>query len=112
MSNSPPKSAIELAMEKLAKQDAEAGVESVSLTDMQRDAMAEARRDYEAKKAEYRILHESKLRRAFDPDTRAEIEANFRRDLAQVASDRDRKIDGILKGSSRGGNGAEASSAD
>ena len=64
----------------------------------QKSALAEARRDYEAKAAECRILHTSKLAGVFDPEARGELETNFRRDLSRFASDRDRRIERILKG--------------
>ena len=98
MSNAPPKSAIELAMEKLAKQDAEAGTESRILRPEQKEAIAAARQDYEARTAECRILHDSTVATAFEPEARSELEANYRRDLTRLASDRDRKIEKILKG--------------
>ena len=51
MSDTGPKSAVELAMERLRRQDAEAGDEAASrpLTDDEKAAIAAARRDYEAK---------------------------------------------------------------
>ena len=95
-----PKSAVELAMERLQRQDAEAGedVSSRSLTDDQKEAIAAARRDYEAKVAEAEILVSSKLAATFDLEGRREIEANHRRDLGQFSSSRDRKIAAIRKG--------------
>ena len=95
MSDVPPRSAVELAMEKLARQDAEAGIKSQALTAQQKQGIAEARRNYEAKVAECRILHTSKLVEVADPNTHAELEANFRRELERFATDRDRKIDMI-----------------
>lgn len=91
-----PKSAVELAMEKLAKQDADAGIESRSLTIAQKEAVSEIRRDYEAQMAECRILYDSKLPTVDDPDARSELEANYRREISWLVSDRDRKIDTIL----------------
>ena len=98
MSDAPPKSAIELAMEKLAKQDAEAGTESRALTPEQKEAIAWARQDYEARTAECRILHDSTVATVSEPEARSEIEAHYRRDLARLAGDRDRKIEKILQG--------------
>ena len=91
-----PKSAIELSMEKLAKQDAEAGAESRSLTEAQKLAITEARRNYEAGTAECRILHDSAAATIVDPEARAQFEANYRRDLARLVSERDRKIEKVL----------------
>lgn len=98
MSNAPPKSAMELAMEKLAKQDAEAGTESRVLTPEQKEAIASVRQDYEARTAECRILHDSSIATVLEPDARSELEANYRRDLARLAGDRDRKIEKIHQG--------------
>ena len=98
MSDAPPKSAIELAMEKLAKRDADAGTKSRAVTPAQKEAIAGARRDYEARTAECRILHDSTVGTVSDPEARRELDANFRRDLARLGSDRDRKIEKILQG--------------
>jgi hypothetical protein len=87
-----PKSAFELAMEKLKKKDAEAGVEEQVLTDAQRAAIAEARSVYESRVAERRILHQSAILSVFDPAEREARDAEFRRDLDRFASDRDAKI--------------------
>lgn len=96
MSDAPPKSALELAMEKLAKQDADAGTESRSVTPAQKEAIAKARQEYEARTAECRIMHGSAVATVFEPEARNELEANYRRDLARLASDRERKIEKIL----------------
>ena len=99
MSDVSPKSAVELAMEKLARQDAEAGIKAQALTAEQKQGIADARRNYEAKVAECRILHTSELVAVSDPNAHAELEANFRRELERFATDRDRKID-IIRGQS------------
>ncbi len=99
MSKDAPKSAVELVMERLKQQDAGADVETTPLTDDQKAVIAAARRDYEANVAEAEILFQSKLAASFDPEARQEIEANHRRDLAQSASTRDRKIATVRKGS-------------
>ena len=87
-----PKSAFELAMEKLKKKDVEAGVEAQVLTEAQRTAIAEAKSVYEARVAERRILHQSAVLAVFDPAELAERETELRRDLERFASDRDAKI--------------------
>src|SRR3954462_1778474 len=56
----PLKSAIELAMERMARKDAEAGITSKPVTDEQKAAIAETRNFYEAKLAELEVLHQSK----------------------------------------------------
>ena len=99
MSKDAPKSTVELVMERLRQKDAGADIETATLTDEQKEAIAAARRDYEAKVAEAEILFSSKLAAVFDPEARQELEANHRRDLGQSASTRDRKIAAIRKGS-------------
>lgn len=98
MSGEPPKSSVELVMERLRKKDAESGVKVTPLTNAQTEAIAEARRICEARIAECRILHDSSLLTTLEPEALQELEANYRRDLARFASDRDRKIDAIRKG--------------
>ena len=93
-----PKTAVELVMERLKQQDAAADVGTTALTGDQKEAIAAARRDYEAQVAEAEILYRSKLATAFDPEAQQELEANHRRDLAQSASTRDRKVAAIRKG--------------
>lgn len=93
MSDEPaPKSAYELAMERLRKKDADSGVEQRPLTDEQREAIAEARRVAEARLAEREILHQSALRGVVDPASREELDQQYRRDRERVQSDLDRKI--------------------
>jgi hypothetical protein len=93
-----PKSAYELAMERLQKQDAESGAESRPLTEGQRTAIAEVRNFYEAKAAEVEVLHQSALRRAGEPDARALLEEHYRRDRERLNTERDSKIAKIRQG--------------
>jgi hypothetical protein len=95
-----PKSALELVMERLRKQDAEAGVQEQKLTDEQKAAIAEARSVYEAKVAERQILHRGKVLVTVDPQERHLLEEEYRRDLERLASDRDARIHRIREGSS------------
>src|SRR5262245_36090502 len=88
----PLKSAVELAMERLKKKDAEEGVESRPLTETQKAAIAEARNFYESKLAEAEVLHHSKLRATFDPTDRATLEQEYRRDRERLTSERDAKV--------------------
>jgi len=87
-----PKSALELAMERLRKQDAEAGVVEQKLTDEQKAAIAEARSVYEARVAERQILHRQKQLTTMDPQEIAKMDDEYRRDLERFATDRDAKI--------------------
>jgi len=93
-----PKSALELAMEKLKKKDAEAGVEAQKLTDAQRSAIADARSMYDARVAERRIMHRSAVDSVFEPTEIAERETELRRDLDRFASDLESKIKKIREG--------------
>ena len=97
MTDEAPKSAYELAMERLRKKDREEGVSEQPLSDEQREAIAEARRVAEARLAEHEILYRSKLRTLADPDAAAVLEEEYRRDRERIASDRERKI-GEIRG--------------
>ena len=87
-----PKSAYELAMERLKKKDAEAGIVEQKLTDEQKSAIAEARSIYEARVAERQILHRDKRLTTFDPAEVEKMEEEYRRDMDRFATDRDAKI--------------------
>lgn len=88
----PLKSSLELAMERLRKKDADAGIESRPLTDAQKASIAEVRNFYESKIAEQDVLHQSQLRRTFDPAEVENIEREFRRERERLTSERDAKI--------------------
>lgn len=90
-----PKSAFELAMERLRKKDAEEGVVQQKLTEAQKAAIAEARSIYEARVAERQILHRQKVLTTYDPAEREVIDEQYRRDLDRFANDRDAKIRAI-----------------
>ena len=90
-----PKSALELAMAKLKKQDAEQGVSERFLTDDQKQEIAEVRKTYGAKLAQEEILFKSKTRVYIEPDARREIEEHYRRDVERLTHERDRKIEKI-----------------
>jgi hypothetical protein len=87
------KSAYELAMERLKKSDADAGIEHKPLTDAQRAAIAEIRSFYESKLAEVQVLHEGRLRELFDPTERDARMEEYRRDRERLTRERDAKIE-------------------
>jgi len=87
-----PKSALELAMERLRKKDREDGVEERPVSDEQRAAIAEVRSVFEAKLAEREIFHRDALRKARDLEAVAVLEEEYRRDRERLASERDRRI--------------------
>ena len=95
MKDEAPKSAYELAMERLRQKDKDAGVVERSVTDEQKAAIAELRRVYEAKQAEREILHQASLRKAADPESFAALEEDYRKERERVAAERDRKIEEI-----------------
>ena len=88
-----PKSSYELAMERLRKNDQEAGVERKPVTEAQKKAIAEIRNFYEAKIAELEVLHQGLLRSTGDPGERAAREQEYRRDRERLSSERDSKIE-------------------
>jgi hypothetical protein len=90
--NDAPKSAYELAMERLKKKDAEDGVVEQKLTAEQKAAIAEARSIYEARVAERQILHRDKRLTTYDPAEVEKMEEEYRRDMERFATDRDVKI--------------------
>ena len=93
----PLKSAYELAMERLRKSDADAGIESQTVTAEQKAAIAEIRNFYEAKLAEQQVLHQSTLRKTPDPAARDALEAEYRRARERLSSERDGKIEKIRR---------------
>jgi hypothetical protein len=99
MTDKPLKSALELAMERLKKKDADAGIETRPLTDAQKAAIAEARNLCEAKIAEREVLHQSSIRRLFDPAEREILEQEYRRERERLTSERDAKIEKIRRAS-------------
>jgi hypothetical protein len=92
-----PKTSFELAMERLRKKDADAGVETRALTDEQKAAIAEARSFYGAKIAELEVMHQSKLVSILDPAERELVEQNYRREKERLTSDRDNKVDKLRR---------------
>lgn len=98
MADDEPKSAIELAMERLQKQDQEQGLEERQVTDEQKAAIAEIRRTYEAKLAECEILHTSKLAGLYDPEERRTVEDGYHRERDRLSARRESKIEEIRSG--------------
>ena len=92
MSDEGPKSAYELAMERLRQKDKEASVDDRPLTNEQKAAIAEIRQFYKAKAAEREILHQAALRKARTHEEVELLNGNLRRDNEMLANDRDRKI--------------------
>jgi hypothetical protein len=87
-----PKSAIELAMERLRKRDAEAGVADRIPSEEQKAAIAEVRNVHAAKLAELEILHRSRMSGTYDPAARAQAEDDHRREVLRLNDDCERKV--------------------
>jgi hypothetical protein len=92
-----PKSAFELAMERLRKKDAEEGVTAKPLTDEHKAAIVEVRSLYDSKIAEQDVLQQSAMKSMIgaDPAEVEEISRRFRRERERLASERDAKIEAI-----------------
>lgn len=90
-----PKSALELAMERLKKKDAEQGVSERSLTEDQKNEIAEVRKTYSAKLAQEEILFKSKVAGVFEHEARQTLQEHYRRDVERINHERDRKIEKI-----------------
>jgi hypothetical protein len=95
MTDEAPKSAYELAMERLRRKDAEAGIEERSLTDEQKAEIAEIKRVYAARMAEAEILYKSKMTTVRDAEEYVRLEEEHRRDTERLREDRDRKLEKI-----------------
>ncbi|HSL24197.1 MAG TPA: hypothetical protein VK886_21865 [Vicinamibacterales bacterium] len=95
MTEKGPKSAYELAMERLLKKDAEQGIVERPLTDAQKAEIAEVRNLYEAKIAQAEVMHQSALAKAVDPQAWQEAEENYRRERERLTSERERKVEEI-----------------
>ena len=90
-----PKSAVELAMERMRRKDADSGLVERPPTDEQKAAISEARSLHASKVAELEILHRSKISMLMDPAERGQAEEAFRRDLTRLNNDLERKIEKI-----------------
>lgn len=91
--DSAPKSAFELAMERLKKDDADAGIERKPVTDAQKAAIAEIRNVYEAKLAELELFHQGTLLKVGDPGELASALQGYRGERERLTNERDAKIE-------------------
>ena len=83
-----PKSAVELAMEKLR----ERGFEEKILSDEQKSEIAEIRSRYRAKIAELEIQHEPKLRAAASLEELESLESELRKEKARLEEEMEKKV--------------------
>jgi hypothetical protein len=88
-----PKSAYELAMERLREKDEAAGVVETPLTDAQKSAIAELRSLYGAKLAQADLQHQNGLRMTFDPAVREALDLEYRRERERLTGELDAKIE-------------------
>jgi|SRR5687767_1220207 hypothetical protein len=95
MTDEAPKSALELAMERLKKKDAEQGITDRPLSEDQKNEIAEVRKTYAAKLAQEEILFKSKMQGMMDFEARKTMQDNYRRDVERLNHERDRKIEKI-----------------
>ena len=92
MTNDAPKTAYELAMERLRQKDQEGGRVERPLTDEQKAAIAEARRVYDAKVAEREILHRDAVRKATSHEEVQTLNEQLARDRDRYVRERDQRI--------------------
>jgi hypothetical protein len=92
-----PKTAFELAMERLKAEDKEAGTAETTLTPAQKDAIAEARRVASARLAEREILFRDAMKRTFEPEERGKAEAEYQIDRQRIHEDAERAIEKIRR---------------
>ena len=96
------KSSLDLAMERLRRKDADAGVDTKTITETQKTAIAEVRNFYDAKLAQQDVMHRSALMRTFDPAEQATIDDEYRRERERLTGERDAKIEKIRSGDTAG----------
>jgi hypothetical protein len=95
-----PKSAYEIAMEKLRQRDQERGEKSPArLTAAQKRAIGEIRKKYEARVAEMEILHRSnRTQAAEDAEALEKQEEEYVRERRRLEEQRDREIEEVRAG--------------
>lgn len=98
MPDDAPKSAFELAMERLRQKDRADGVVERPMTDAQRTRIAEIRAFYEAKLAELAILNRPSPAQAEDEEALALLEEKYRDERERLQAERERKIAEVRAG--------------
>jgi hypothetical protein len=94
-SDTGPKSAIELAMERLRRRDEEAGITRRPLSETQKILIAEMRKQYDAQLAELQLQKEDRLQASRDPLEFAAIEEEYRAERDRLSTERDEKLEKI-----------------
>ena len=90
-----PKSSYELAMERLKGADRKSGIKEISLSGVQKEAIAEARNVAASRLAEREILFRDAIRKTADPAERDKVEDEYRIDRKRIEDERDRAIESI-----------------
>jgi len=92
-----PKTAIELAMARLKKQDADAGSVEIPLNAAQKAEITEVRQMYAARRAQAEIMHKASLDSAVDVEGLARLHDEFRRDTDRMQRELDEKVAAIRR---------------
>jgi hypothetical protein len=95
MADQGPKSAFEIAMERLRLKDAQEGIEQRPRTERQKAAIAEVRSLCEAKLAQEQVMYQSAATLAPDPQVLAELHEQYQRERARITRERDEEIERI-----------------
>ena len=93
-----PRTAFELAMERLRAEDREAGTKEIPLTKKQKDAIGEARRIATARLAEREILFKDAMKKTADADARAAAEREYQIDRQRINDDCEKAVEEIRRG--------------
>ncbi|HEV8120088.1 MAG TPA: hypothetical protein VGQ67_03765, partial [Candidatus Polarisedimenticolia bacterium] len=94
-----PKSAWELALAKLQKQDRERGDAGPGgLTEAQKKAIGEVRSKYQARLAEAEILHKDRRKTIEEPEALVKLEEEYRIDRRRLEEQRDAEITRVRGG--------------
>jgi len=94
--DAPPKSAYELAMERLNAQDRAAGIEKRPLTDAQKSEIAALRQKARAGLAELEILRDKSIAETMgDPEKLAKINEHYEIDRKRIESRLEDDVAGV-----------------
>jgi hypothetical protein len=95
-----PKTAFDLAMERLKAEDREAGTKEVPLSPKQKKAIAETRRIASSRLAESEILFKDAMKKTADPAEREKAEGKYQIDRQRINDDCERAVEEIRRGKS------------
>ena len=95
MSDGSPRSAYEIAMERLRQKDVRDGVDHQPRTDEQKAAIADIRSLYDAKIAQAEVMHRSAVVGILDEDARIRADEEYQRDRARLKAERDARIEKV-----------------